>query len=112
MTRFFEIIKQNHCNKGSRKLNLSDCGIGDTCLHVVSRILKDSSSFCEVDLSKNDFTNEGLAVLAETLKEHNSSIIHLNIGGNHINTEGTMHLFHALTGHPSLVSLNLANNDC
>lgn len=110
MVRFFEIVKSNQVS--SRKLNLSDCGLGDTCINVVAKIIKKSTVFAQVDLSKNDFTNEGLRVLAETLRDFNSTIVHLNIGGNHIGPEGTMHLFQALQGHPSLVSLNLANNDC
>lgn len=36
----------------------------------------------------------------------------MNIGGNHIGPEGTTHLFQSLENHPSLVSLDLANNDC
>ena len=51
-------------------------------------------------------------MLAETIKDHNSVIVKLNIGGNHIGQEGTTHLFQSLENHPSLVSLDLANNDC
>lgn len=65
-----------------------------------------------MDLSKNDFSSEGLRLIADSLRDSNSTVIHLNLGGNHISTEGTTYLFQALTGHPSLVSLNLANNDC
>jgi Ran GTPase-activating protein (RanGAP) involved in mRNA processing and transport len=91
---------------------LSDCGLGDASLQVVSKILKKNTLFARVDLSKNDFSNEGLKVLADTLRAHNSTVVHLDIGGNHIGPEGTMYLFQALQNHPSIVSLNLANNDC
>ena len=36
----------------------------------------------------------------------------MNIGGNHIQTEGAISFFKSLSNHPSLISLNLANNDC
>ena len=111
MVRFFDIIRQNHPVK-SRKLNLSDCGLGDYSLNVVAKIIKTNSAWASVDLSKNDFSNEGLRILAETIKDFNSTIVHLSLGGNHIGPEGTMHLFQCLKNHPSLVSLNLANTDC
>lgn len=60
---------------------------------MVSKILQKSQAFAQVDLSKNDFSNEGLRILAETLRDHNSTVVHLNIGGNPIGPEGTMHLF-------------------
>lgn len=31
MMRFFEIVRNNH-DRVSRKMNLSDCGLGDQCL--------------------------------------------------------------------------------
>lgn len=111
MVRFFDIIKQNHPVK-NRKLNFCDCGLGDASLHVVAKLLKKNTTWASVDLSKNDFSNEGLKVLAETLRDYNSTVVHLSLGGNHIGTEGTMHLFQCLKNHPSLVSLNLANTDC
>ena len=95
MVRFFEIIKNNQSGS-SRKLNLSDCGFGDSCLLVLSKILKRNTNFSQVDLSKNDFSNEGLRALADSLRDFNSTIVHLNIGGNHIGPEGTMYLFQAL----------------
>lgn len=70
MIRFFDIIKTNQ-SESSRKLNLSDCGLGDSCLTVVSKILKRSLTFAQVDLSKNDFSNDGLRVLAETIRDYN-----------------------------------------
>lgn len=112
MVRFFEIIAKNHSEHGTRKLNLSDCGLGDACISVVAKVLKNSNAFAQIDLSRNDFTNEGLKVLADTIKLHNTTIVKLNIGGNHIGLEGTAHLFQCLENHPSLVSLDLANNDC
>ena len=36
----------------------------------------------------------------------------MSLGGNNIQTEGAVQLFRSLVGHPSLTSLDLANNDC
>jgi Ran GTPase-activating protein (RanGAP) involved in mRNA processing and transport len=81
-------------------------------MHVVAKILKNSLSFAHVDLSKNFFTNQGLKVIGETLKLYNTTVIHLNLGGNHISADGAAYLFQCLENHPSMVSLDLANNDC
>lgn len=86
--------------------------LGDSAIEVVCRIIKDSTRFAELDLSKNCFTNVGLKQLAKVLQSHNETIIHLSLGGNNVTTEGAVHLFRSLIGHHSLVSLNLANNDC
>ena len=112
MLRFFDLILKNHKEEGTRKLNLGDMALGDTALQVVARILKNNSKFSQVDLSKNCFSNTGLKQLGLILARHNDTIVHLDIGGNHIQTEGAMSLFKSLANHPSLVSLNLANNDC
>ena len=112
MIRFFDIMVKNHQSTNIRKLNLSDAGLGDACLQVVAKILKNGESFAHVDLSKNFFTNQGLRVIGETLKKHNTSVIHLKLGGNHISADGASYLFQCLENHPSIVSLDLANNDC
>lgn len=79
---------------------------------MVSKLLKNNSYFSQVNLSKNDFSADGLRLIADVLKDHNQTVIHLNLGGNHLSTESITNLFQALTNHPSLVSINLANNDC
>jgi hypothetical protein len=45
MVRFFEIIAKNHSEIGTRKLNLSDCGLGDASISVVAKVLKNSDAF-------------------------------------------------------------------
>ena len=75
-------------------------------------MIKNSGKFAELDLSKNCFTGESMKLLAPTLELHNTSLVHLSLGGNSIQTDGAIHLFRCLQGHESLVSLNLANTDC
>jgi hypothetical protein len=45
MMRFFDIVLKNQQAQYGRKLNLSDCGLGDACVQVVSKILKKSQVF-------------------------------------------------------------------
>ena len=112
MLRFFDSIVKNHEIEGTRKLNLADLALGDASLSVITRILKNNKKFAQIDISKNCFTCYGLKQLALVLAKHNDTIVHLNIGGNAIQIEGSIHLFRCLQGHPSLTSLDLANNDC
>lgn len=84
MQRFFEIIVKNHPVEGTRKLNLADMALGDTALEIVAKILKRNTQFAQLDLSKNCFSNSGLRCVAKTLAKHNSTLVHLDIGGNHI----------------------------
>ena len=112
MLRFFDSIVKNHEIEGTRKLNLADLALGDASLLVVAGILKNNKKFAQVDLRKNNFTCIGLKHLALCLSKYNSTVVHLNIGGNAIQIEGSIHLFRCLRGHPSLTSLDLANNDC
>ena len=112
MHRFFDSIVKNHQTEGTRKLNLADLALGDSALSVVTKILRNNKKFAQVDLSKNNFSCSGLKQLASVIERHNTTIVHLNIGGNAIQIEGTTHLFRCLQGHPSLTSLDLANNDC
>jgi hypothetical protein len=44
MLRFVNIAK-NHSEIGPRKLNLSDCGLGDASISVVAKVLKNSDAF-------------------------------------------------------------------
>ena len=84
MLRFFDLIVKNHSIEDTRKLNLADMALGDTAMNVVARILKNNTKFSQLDLSKNCFSNTGLKQLGQVLARHNSTIVHLNIGGNHI----------------------------
>lgn len=57
-------------------------------------------------------SNAGIKVIANCLKYSNTSMVHVNIGGNNIQPEGAQYFFKSLIDHPSLVSLDMANNDC
>ena len=112
MLRFFDLVVKNHKATGTRKLNMADMALGDQSLFVLCKVLKNNTKFAELDLSKNCFTNAGLKQLAKVLETNNLTLVHLNLGGNSIGTEGAIQLFRSLIGHQSLISLDLANNDC
>ena len=112
MLRFFDLVVKNHKVPGTRKLNLAEMALGDQAVHVICKIVKNNTKFAELDLSKNCFSNVGLKQLARVLQSSNSSLVHLSLGGNNIQTEGAVQLFRSLVGHTSLTSLDLANNDC
>ena len=82
--RFFDLVLKNHSESGTRKLNFADMALGDQSIHVICKIIKNSSKFAELDLSKNCFTNAGLKQLAKVLQSHNRSLVSLKLGGNNI----------------------------
>lgn len=63
-------------------------------------------------MSKNAFTNVGLKALSTVLKKDNSTVVHINIGGNNIQSDGATKFFKALESHTSIVSINFSNSDC
>jgi len=112
VTRFFELFEKNSSKYKSRKLDLSDMGLGDASMLVVDRILSGNKNFSQLDISKNQVTNVGIKYLANCLKHSNDTLVHINIGCNNIQPEGAQYFFNCLQDHPSLVSLDLANADC
>jgi len=111
MIRFFEMVMKNHL-PGSRKLNLADMGLGDSALLIVAKILKNNSNWALADLSKNIFTSAGLKALASCIQKSNETLVHVNVGGNHIQTDGAQYFFKCIEAHNSLISIDFSNNDC
>lgn len=87
-------------------------GLGDAAMIVLDKILINNVDFSQLDISKNYVSNSGIKVIANCLKYCNNSLVHINIGGNNIQPEGAQYFFRSLYDHPSLVSLDMANNDC
>ena len=79
---------------------------------VLDRILQNNSNFAQLDISKNCISNAGLKSLGLCLKQGNCPLVHINLGGNNVQPEGAQFFFNCLHDHPSLVSLDLSNNDC
>jgi len=84
MLRFFDMVVKNHSDAGTRKLNFAEMALGDQAVHVICKIIKNSTKFAELDLSKNCFTNVGLKQLAKVLQSHNNTLVSLRLGGNNI----------------------------
>lgn len=74
-------------------MNLSDMSLGDQSMKVVCKIIDSSKeAYCRLDLSKNQFKDEGIKELSQMLVR-NTSILHLNISDNSITAEGATMLF-------------------
>lgn len=44
MVRFFDLLHRN-CNKSSRKLILSDMGIGDYSAKIIAKVIRNNNNF-------------------------------------------------------------------
>jgi hypothetical protein len=70
MFRFIENFMRFNGTE-SRKLDLSDMGLGDEAMKVVVKLVKRSKhEFSQLNLSKNIFKDSGLKALAIMLKEN------------------------------------------
>ena len=64
--RFFENYQQKN-QKQENKLDLSDMGLGDNCMNIVAKMIS-KNRFTQLDISKNNFTDNGLKRIVFQLK--------------------------------------------
>lgn len=88
---------------------MRECGLGLQSARVLGLIIA-GDFFSHLNLSKNNFGNQGLSVFLKGLKA-NCSLVHLDIASNDITFEGAQNLFKSIENHPTLSSLVLANHD-
>ena len=92
-------------------LSLHSCSIGDQgCKFLARGLSKCSHSHSQIslNLSKNDFQEEGIHHIAEII-ENTSSISELNLSHNPIGSSGLSTLCEALSTNTSLKGLDLSN---
>jgi Ran GTPase-activating protein (RanGAP) involved in mRNA processing and transport len=94
--RFFELFEKHSEKYKSRKLYLSDMGLGDASMLVVDKILSGNINFSQLDISKNSITNVGIKYLSNCLKHSNKTLVHVSIGCNNIQPEGAQYFFNSL----------------
>ena len=88
-------------------LHLISCSIGDQgCKYLARGLSKCSQSEISLNLSNNDFQEEGIHHIAEII-ENTSSISELNLSNNTIGNSGLSTLCEALSTNTSLKSLKL-----
>ena len=70
-------------------LDVSTCSIGDDGAEAFARMLKSNSILQELHLRDNQIGDNGAKALARVLRYHNTSLLILDLQGNHI-TEGSI----------------------
>ena len=96
-------------NRDERMLNLQDMGLGNFSLSVIADLIS-SNQYSQLDLSKNNFTDQGLMTLIDAV-EKSSSLMSLILNANQITSEGAAYMFKKLNN-STLTNLELANPDC
>jgi hypothetical protein len=66
-------------------------GLGDGSVRIVCKAVREGY-YSRLDLSKNLIKDDGLKILAACI-QGNSTIVHLNLSGNLISSEGACVLF-------------------
>ena len=105
--RFFKYCFRNFQN---RNLKLRESGIGISTASALGEIMKTSSYFAYLDLSKNLLKDFGAVRLASSLQS-SLTIVHLDISSNEISPEGARDVFIKLANHPSLASIDISSHE-
>lgn len=100
-----EKIKSN----SATDISLSDQGLHDEDIKILSEHLKINSSVLTVDLNNNKISDRGIQFLTERLQNH-SSIKYIDLGENFITENGASDLKKFLSGYPGIINLNLLGN--
>ena len=108
MKRFINFIKEKCVN---RVINLSECFLGFNSMLVLSDILKNDLEICSrIILTKNDFGDEGIEILLESLKG-NDNLVELNLSSNNLGVNGGMAIFNFLLDQNSIICLDLSSKE-
>jgi len=108
MKRFINFIKEKCVN---RVINLSECFLGFNSMLVLTDILKNDFEICSrIILTKNDFGDEGIEILLESLKG-NDNLVELNLSSNNLGVNGGMAIFNFLLDQNSIICLDLSSKE-
>ena len=108
MNRFINFIKEKCVN---RIINLSDCFLGINSMFVLSDILRNNYDICSrIILTKNDFGDEGIEILLDSLKG-NDNIVELNLSSNNLGVNGGKAIFNYLLEQNSIICLDLSSKE-
>ena len=93
-----------------QNLSVRHCSLDPSKLDAVGKMLSHNESIKYVDLSHNDITDEGIAVLVQHLMD-NKTLQQINLYDNLITADGVTHLSKLITREYSvLTSIELSNN--
>lgn len=84
---------------------VTDYGLG-----ILAQSLKFNKSIRKIDLTSNKFTDLGVSLLAETLREHHTSVSILKLGGNKLKENSCQSLYQALKDNRCMSELHLDEN--
>ena len=105
--RFFKYCFRNF---QYRSLKLRESGIGISTARALGEIMKTSTYFAYLDLSKNLLKDFGAVRLAQCLLS-SITIVHFDISSNEISPEGARDVFKTLNGHLSLASVDISSHE-
>lgn len=100
------------CLDGTRSLNLSNNGIKDAGLKMLSKHLKTNFTLTHFDVRGNEITSDGAFYLAECLSE-NSTLLEISLDSNRLDDRAAIDFAESLSSNLAtrLSILDLARND-
>merc|ERR1719199_1359210 len=88
--------------------NLPEAGIGAETARALAVTVMLNDQFAALSLGKNQLQDEGVAILAQVLRAH-QTMTHLDFSTNAVGTPGAVELFTALETNRSITSVDLSS---
>ena len=108
MNHFTDYVKAKCVN---RVIDLSDCKLGFRSMVILTEIIKiNDDNFSKLILSKNNFNDDCIELLINSIRENNN-IIELNLSSNGMTPKGGNLLFEFLLNQNSIISFDISSSD-
>lgn len=104
------LMLENICNRDLEKIAWSNCEIQASSIQILKSILATNSRLKDLNISKNDITDNDLSNLIDGLIESNCSLLVLDVSWNLFGIAGGIVLGNYLSEKRSLIDLNLSGN--
>lgn len=105
--RFFSFCSKHF---SSRRFDMQESGLGFISSTIIGEILSGNPHFSFIKLGKNMFGDSGCVNLSRYLQK-NLNIVHLDLSSNNLSPEGAEQVLKILSGHGSLISLDLSSHE-
>ena len=100
------------CSKSIKltKLSINECGLGVRASEIIAEIIKMNTDFRHLELVNNNISDDGLKIITDALM-CNHTIISVDFSLCSISCEGSDYFFDKLAKHPTIIDVNISNNE-
>ena len=103
------ILYDYDCEHLSETIDMSNKGINDDAVYLISYGLHNNTIIQNLDLSYNNITDDGAAAISDCLR-NNNSLRNLNLSSNKISYKGAKEIAEAIRVNEGLYKLDISQN--